>query len=68
MSDVLAAGKRALTDQEGANRLYREGLEKFSRGTVGTAALYAAYKYRMENQDTEWYNVQGEDGSTVDIS
>jgi len=67
MSDVLAAGKRALTDQEGANRLYREGLEKFSRGTVGTAALYAAYKYRMENQDTEWYNVQGEDGSTVDV-
>ncbi len=33
----------------------------------GTATLYAAYKYRMENQDTEWYNVQGEDGSTVDI-
>lgn len=67
MSDILAAGKRAVTDQEGANRLYREGLEKFSRGTVGTAALYAAYKYRMENQDTEWYNVQGEDGSTVDV-
>ena len=67
MSDILAAGKRALTDQEGANRLYRDGLEKFSRGTVGTAALYAAYKYRMENQDTEWYNVQGEDGSTVDV-
>jgi hypothetical protein len=67
VSDILAAGKRAATDQEGANRLYREGLEKFSRGTVGTAALYAAYKYRMENQDTEWYNVQGEDGSTVDV-
>jgi hypothetical protein len=67
MSDILAAGKRALKDEEGANRLYREGLEKFSRGTVGTAALYAAYKYRMENQDTEWYNVQGEDGSTVDV-
>lgn len=67
MSDILAAGKRAVTDQEGANRLYRDGLEKFSRGTVGTAALYAAYKYRMENQDTEWYNVQGEDGSTVDV-
>jgi hypothetical protein len=67
MSDILAAGKRAVTDQEGSNRLYRDGLEKFSRGTVGTAALYAAYKYRMENQDTEWYNVQGEDGSTVDV-
>ena len=67
VSDILAAGKRAVTDQEGANRLYREGLGKFSRGTVGTAALYAAYKYRMENQDTEWYNVQGEDGSTVDV-
>lgn len=67
MSDILTAGKRAATGQEGAERLYREGLEKFSRGVVGTATLYAAYKYRMENQDTEWYNVQGEDGSTVDI-
>lgn len=67
VSDIITAGKRAATNQEGADRLYREGLEKFSRGTVGTAALYAAYKYRMENQDTEWYNVQGEDGSTVDV-
>ncbi len=67
MSDILTAGKRAATGQDGAERLYREGLEKFSRGVVGTATLYAAYKYRMENQDTEWYNVQGEDGSTADI-
>ena len=43
------------------------GLENFSKGAVGTAALYAAYKYREENQDTEWYNSKNPDGSTVDM-
>jgi hypothetical protein len=58
----------ALTkDPVKAERLMREGVERFSRGTVGMAGLYAAYKYRMENQDTEWYNIKGEDGGTVDI-
>jgi hypothetical protein len=42
------------------------GLENLSKGSVGTAALYAAYKYRQENQDTEWYNIKNPDGSTVD--
>ena len=43
------------------------GLENFSKGAVGTAALYAAYKYREQNQDTEWYNSKNPDGSTVDM-
>ena len=43
------------------------GLENFSKGAVGTAALYAAYKYREQNQDTEWYNKKNPDGSTVDM-
>jgi hypothetical protein len=42
------------------------GLENLSKGSVGTAAVYAAYKYRQENQDTEWYNIKNPDGSTVD--
>ena len=44
-----------------------KGLDKLSKGVVGTAAIYAAYKYRMENQGSEWFNVTNEDGSTVDI-
>ena len=67
VTDMLTAAKRFTKDQEGADRLLREGTEKMTRGMVGTAALYAAYKYRLENQNTEWYNVQGEDGSTTDI-
>jgi len=67
VTDMLTAAKRFAKDQEGADRLLREGTEKMTRGMVGTAALYAAYKYRLENQNTEWYNVQGEDGSTTDI-
>ena len=43
-----------------------QGLENFSKGAVGTAALYAAYKYRQEHQDSDWYNIKNPDGSTVD--
>lgn len=53
-------------NQDKANRLYREGLEKFSRGAVGSAIIAWAYNYRLNNQDTEFYNIKNEDGSTVD--
>ncbi len=42
------------------------GLENISKGAVGTAAIYAAYKYRQENQDTNWYDIKNPDGSLVD--
>ena len=42
------------------------GLEKLSKGIVGTGAIYAAYSYRKENQDTEWYDAKNTDGSLVD--
>ena len=42
------------------------GLEKLSKGIVGTYAIYAAYKYRKDNQDTEWYDAKNTDGSLVD--
>ena len=67
VSEMLSAAKKFAKDEEGADRLMRQGTQKMSRGMVGTAILYAAYKYRQENQDTEWYNVKGEDGSTVDV-
>lgn len=66
MGDMLKASAMFAKDQAGAERMMREGMQKFSRGTVGTAAIYAAYKYRLENQDVDWYNIQNEDGSTVD--
>jgi hypothetical protein len=66
VQEMIMAAAKFSKDPDVANRLYREGLEKFSRGTVGTAAIYAAYKYRLDNQDTDWYNIQNEEGSTVD--
>jgi hypothetical protein len=43
-----------------------QGLEDLSKGAVGSYAIYAAYKYREENQDTTWYDVKNPDGSLVD--
>jgi len=66
-STDIAAGltKIAKGDDLGTKQLTL-GLENFSKGTVGTAAVYAAYKYRQEHQDNEWYNIKNPDGSTVD--
>lgn len=50
----------------GGDALIRKGQENIAKGVVGTAALAAAYDYRMNNQDTEWYNMKNPDGSTVD--
>ena len=38
-----------------------------SKAMVGTAAFYAAYKYRKENQDTNWYEMKNDDNRTFDI-
>lgn len=53
-------------DDKGAAYLSR-GLESVSKGVVGTSIIYAAYKYRKENQDTAWFDMPNTDGSTVDI-
>lgn len=50
----------------GGEALIRKGQENIAKGVVGTAALAAAYDYRLGNQDTEWYNMKNDDGSTVD--
>ena len=65
----IAAGltKMAKGEADMGTKQVTVGLENFSKGAVGTAALYAAYKYREENQDTEWYNKKNPDGSTVDM-
>jgi len=51
---------------EGGEAYLAKGLEDVSKSTVGIAAIYAAYKYRKENQDTNWYDVKNPDGSLVD--
>ena len=51
---------------EGGEAYLAKGLENVSKSTVGIAAIYAAYKYRKDNQDTNWYDVKNPDGSLVD--
>jgi len=59
-TSLIAKGK------EGGEAYLAQGLENVSKSTVGIAAIYAAYKYRKENQDTSWYDIKGPDGSLVD--
>jgi hypothetical protein len=66
VSDVLAGSKKLAAGDETGRALVNKGMENFSKGVVGTAALAAAYDYRLNNQDTEWYNFKTEDGTTVD--
>lgn len=54
-------------DVEKASMLYRKGMEKTVQGSVGTAAIAAAYHYRMQNPETNWYEVKTESGNTIDI-
>ena len=47
----------------------QESVQRISKATVGSAALYAAYLYRDENQDTSWFNMvdKGENNKPIDI-
>lgn len=53
-------------DDAGVGQIAR-GLENTSKSIVGTAAIYAAYKYREANQGTNWFELESDDGSKVDI-
>lgn len=69
MMDGLTKGGKEISDDDlqKVMLLQRKGQEKAAQGLVGTAALTYAYHYRMENADTEWYNVKLDNGTTVDI-
>jgi len=56
----------AAGDAAGAS-LKRQGQENLAKGVVGTAALAAAYDYRMNNQDSNWAEIKQADGSTKDM-
>lgn len=64
--DISKGSAMLKAGNEEGQRYLMQGLENVSKGAVGTAAIYAAYKYRQENQDTNWYDVKNPDGSTVD--
>lgn len=66
MGDLLQGSLLNFKGGEGGDALIRKGQENIAKGVVGTAALAAAYDYRMNNQDVEWYNMKNDDGSTVD--
>lgn len=44
----------------------RQAYMKFAQGSVGLAAIGAAYTYRKDNQQDDWYNVRGWNGSMID--
>ena len=41
--------------------------DSIAKGSVGFAATYASMRYRMENQDTNWYEYKTPAGSTLDM-
>jgi hypothetical protein len=65
-ADITAGLVKAAKGNELASTQMMQGLENFSKGSVGTAAIYAAYKYREQHQDNNWYDVKNPDGSLVD--
>jgi len=65
-ADIAKGSSMLKAGNEEGQRYLMQGLENTSKGAVGTAAIYAAYKYRQENQDTNWYDVKNPDGSLVD--
>jgi hypothetical protein len=64
--DLLQGSLLKAAGSSGGDALIRKGQENIAKGVVGTAALAAAYDYRLGNQDTEWYNMKNDDGSTID--
>jgi hypothetical protein len=65
-TDVAVGATKQLKGEADGLGQTMQGLENVSKGMVGTAAIYAAYKYREENQDTNWYDIKNPDGSLVD--
>ena len=56
---------RGISDAK-TERQLAKAREQVGKATVGTAALFAAIKYREENQDTKWYEFTDSEGRPVD--
>jgi hypothetical protein len=67
LGEIAVGTEKIFRGNEEGQRYLTKGLENISKSLVGGAAIYAAYKYRQENQDIPWYDVKKPDGSTVDF-
>jgi hypothetical protein len=65
--DLAQGALMKAAGSSGGDALIRKGQENIAKGVVGTAALAAAYDYRMNNQDVDAGSMKREDGSTVDM-
>jgi len=45
----------------------RQARDHVAQATIGTMALLAAVEYRQNNQDTEWFNLNNDDGTVTDV-
>jgi len=50
-----------------ASKALAQARSDFSKGVVGSAALYSAVQYRKDNQDVKFYYAKNDDGSTTDL-
>jgi len=66
---AAAMGDEALSaaKMREAKAAYQAANKNLSQGIVGSAALYAAIKYRAENQDTNFWLSKNEDGTKSDL-
>ena len=73
LNGVYGAGKgvgvafKKMVGGEVSQKEVMDVTERMSQGAVGSAALYAAYLYREDNQDIEWYNTRDAEGKTFDL-
>jgi hypothetical protein len=65
MAEAEKTGDRALLEK--AERIYRSAGEKGIQSIVGLGMLTAAYDYRKENPDKPWYEVDNNDGESIDV-
>jgi hypothetical protein len=65
--DIYRGGIMEAEGKAAGAGIKRQGMEKFSQGLVGTAALGWAYAHRLDNQDSNWWDVKRKDGSTIDM-
>ena len=67
IEDLLQGSLLKAAGSSAGDGMIRKGQENIAKGVVGTAALAAAYDYRLNNQDIDAGSMKQEDGSTVDM-
>lgn len=65
--DLAQGALLKASGSSGGEALIRKGQENIAKGVVGTAALAAAYDYRLSNQDIDAGSMKIGNGNTVDV-